>query len=99
MAHIPGPWQVDETRAIGAYSVWHHTDQASERICSVYDGDSEFDLDRETRDANARLIAASPDLYAACISMLGYVGGSVDFVEAMRLIRDAVAKAEGTKNG
>lgn len=71
--HTPGPWRVDETVALGAYGVW--TDYATHpgddgqgypsEVCSVYRGNTS-DFDRPTRNANARLIAAAPQLLAAC---------------------------------
>jgi len=51
----------------------------------------------EMQAANARLIAAAPDLLEACKAMLGHVGGSVDFCDAMAMIRAAISKAEGDK--
>jgi hypothetical protein len=67
MSHTPGPWIVDETVALGAYGVWkdvRHTDEPMQRICSVFDN-NKSDVPREQRDANARLIAAAPDLLAS----------------------------------
>lgn len=70
--HTPGPWTVDTTVALGAYGVW--TDYATHpghdgagygsQICSVLTV-SFKNTDRATRherDANAKLIAAAPDL-------------------------------------
>lgn len=73
--HTPGPWRVDETNALGAYGVWtnyatvpgHDGAGYPSQICSVA-----MDLvgdNREQRDANARLIAAAPDLLDALITM------------------------------
>lgn len=69
----PGPWRVDGTVALGAYGVWtdygtHPGDVAGElypdQVCSVYCNNKSH-FDRETRDANAKLIAAAPELYEA----------------------------------
>jgi hypothetical protein len=69
----PGPWRVDETRALGAYGVW--TDYAHPNNPG-HDG-SGFPIPicfvepakplpvRSERDANARLIASAPCLLAA----------------------------------
>lgn len=77
----PVPWRVDETKVLGAYGVW--TDYATHpghdgagyesQICSVIMS-SKFmgDVSREQRDANAKLIAAAPDLLAACRAALAY---------------------------
>ena len=63
MPHTLGPWTVDETVALGAYGVWAGPWQ----ICSVLT-ESFFTTDgaanRAERDANAKLIAAAPELLA-----------------------------------
>ena len=71
----PGPWRVDGTVALGAYGVWtdygtHPGDVPGElypdQVCSVYHM-NKSDFDRATRDANAKLIAESPNLLAELI--------------------------------
>lgn len=67
--HTPAPWLVDETKALGAYGVWTDCtgelkDRQHVKICSVFDANTSL-VPREQRDANAKLIAAAPDLYAA----------------------------------
>jgi hypothetical protein len=74
--HTPGPWRVDETVAFGAYGVW--TDYATHpghdgagygsQICSMKPHD-DTGVVREQRDANARLIAASPELLSLLESL------------------------------
>lgn len=69
--HTPGPWEVDETKALGAYGVWtgyvthpgFDGDGYPTMICDVRPMGK--DVSREERDANARLIAASPDLLSS----------------------------------
>jgi hypothetical protein len=61
----PGDWRVDETVALGAYGVW----SGDKQICRVRLG-SDGAIPREERDANARLIAAAPELLAACKAAL-----------------------------
>jgi hypothetical protein len=71
----PGPWRVDEVKTFGAYGVWtgypaqpgHDGAGYPKQVCSMFsqcfrqvDGGT-----RPERDANARLIAAAPDLLAA----------------------------------
>lgn len=80
MSHTPGPWVVDNTNAFGVYGVW--TDYATHpghdgagygsQICSMFT-ESFGQIDKNTRaerDANAKLIAAAPDLLAALKSMV-----------------------------
>lgn len=72
--HTPGPWVVDRTVALGAYGVWteyathpgHDGAGYPSEVCSVFRG-NKSDFPQEIRDANAKLIAAAPDLLDACI--------------------------------
>lgn len=109
--HTPGPWRVDETKALGAYGVW--TDYATHPghdgagypslVCSMVPT-VKSEITREQRDANARLIAAAPDLLAACQESLAFIS-EIDFALLAELLdgRDsllerlqaAVAKAKG----
>ncbi len=95
----PGPWQVDETKALGAYGVWtaygdhpgHDGSLYPSQICSVIEGGVAKATDRDKRDANARLIAAAPDLLEA-------LQGALDVLQAVipgphKTIRAAIAKA------
>lgn len=71
-SHTPGTWRVDETVALGAYGVWADypvNDTNQGQVCSVYPG-NQSDFPREMRDANARLIAAAPDLLAWMLDVL-----------------------------
>lgn len=106
LKHTPGPWRVDETKDLGAYGVW--TDYPTHpgydgagyesQICDVIPLGKE--ISRDQRDANARLIAAAPDLLAACkefVRVNGFNGYEFDSNEPSlyRMIVDAIAKAEG----
>lgn len=97
MPHTPGPWTVDETKALGAYGVW--TDYATHPghdgtgygsiVCSMLPDDDR--MSREARDANARLIAAAPELLALLEESQHFIGGD------WRERRDAaIAKSKGT---
>ena len=82
----PGPWVVSRPALRGgAYCV------LSER-----DGDAAVALvyGRSQTDANAALIAAAPDLLAACRAAL-HDRMFKDWPEIATLLRDAIAKAEG----
>ena len=55
------------------------------------------DFDKETTEANARLIAASPDLLAACeFALECLVDWDRENGEAGDMLRTAIAKAKGT---
>lgn len=87
--HTPGPWN-------------HGEDGFVYSPCGKYTlADPHYaDLDIDEREANARLIAAAPELLAACEQALKVVdahrrasGGDGDITAA--LIRSAIAKAKG----
>lgn len=66
--HTPGPWVV-----ANGHQVWHngHNTVESPRICTLQNaGEPVAQLGRDEMTANARLIAASPDLLAACEAAL-----------------------------
>jgi hypothetical protein len=94
--HTPGPWEVehpfDEPGVyVGAPS--------TALVCKLYPVDGRWVGDkREDIDANARLIAAAPEMLAA----LEYALEAVDYYhehegasEMRKAVRAAIAKAEG----
>ncbi len=90
MKHTPGPWHFGEgdrriPAGVGSYT--------KAPLCRMVGSDAD-DI------ANARLISAAPDLYAALVAVMGgQIGGNVDTdAERFRLARAAIAKAEGTGN-
>ena len=92
--HTPGPWKYHLGRgtnprfhihASGGYQIASTTEL--ERHPQAYD-------ENELREANARLIAAAPDLLAACKTMRDdWENGNLS--HAIQLIGAAIAKAEG----
>ena len=104
-AHTPGPWQIEWNAAQsgeGHYITDSNDMGELSRIAAVLFHD---DADGETR-ANARLLAAAPELLAACKSMIEWDDRehdhAVDFSARMALCdaafnaaRAAIAKAEG----
>lgn len=100
--HRPGPWAVH--RLFGAYVV-PLADQdkpigASERPedaevyahiihCGWYDGK----VRSEEARANARLIAAAPDLLAACEQLLAWYGMPRDEQDDIEYRREVIVKA------
>jgi hypothetical protein len=98
-AHTPGPWKIEDGRVIQGRAF----DQSYRNICDLVRGQTP-----ESADANARLIAAAPDLLAALQEALDFAedredvnDGDYGIPEAnahMRLammLRAAIAKAEG----
>ena len=105
--HTPGPWVIDSDGDGKANAIVTSTHLASldDDICEVYGGNMDG---ADIRQANARLIAASPDLLRACYQALAAMrdlaeqAGDVpewntggDAYEACNALRAAIAKAEG----
>lgn len=102
MGHTPGPWDF----AGGDMTV--HANRLALEICRHIGGHAEaYSNDQEEeRIANARLIAAAPELLAALRFVLPVLEraacrGTIDAegvnleLEAAREVQDAIAKAEG----
>jgi len=95
MNHTRGPWQAMPR---------NRTNRQKEPTFDVMTAGGnpenwEMVCDRAT-EANARLIAASPDLLRACNAALAYLADppskfSDNRQEAANIIRNAIAKAEG----
>lgn len=93
MAHTPGPWFLQDDGRINAMTPdevgGKPTVPEMHTIVSCHG--PEF-----VRKPNARLIAASPELLAACKGLLGAVEGWIANPEdRINQARAAIAKAEG----
>lgn len=94
--HTPGPWKSTVLRdgarieSDGASVAWVGPDDTREcadgRIVEVM---------TKRAVANAHLIAAAPDLFAACVELIRGDGTSDSVQRAIDLARAAIAKAEG----
>ena len=88
--HTPGPWTVDETWMLimGPGNV---------EIAAIHGGDMR--ADRQSGRINARLIAAAPDLLAACEEMFSNLAGPLDYSSRYGLMwtfaQAAIQKARG----
>ncbi len=99
MRHTPGPWESRHDVGAG----WSVRAPAVGPVCSMawWQFDNPGVMDDEISASNARLIAAAPDLLAACKSLLSIFdpGRSKLSDELIRpetdAIRAAVSKAEG----
>lgn len=100
--HTPGPWHVDAVHSEALHEVCM-TNPPPKEGNPVVLASVEYDQDRGTcptlreANANARLIAAAPDLLAACQAAMAFVstwqhGFEDAFVGQMRA---AIAKATG----
>ena len=87
-AHTPGPWQIDADAPIhptGFYAGGYH---------SISSTDGEFQVTGFIGDANARLIAAAPDLAEALRQCVQYIELDSEYLQPMiDRARAALAKA------
>lgn len=89
--HTPGPWEVSPDDP-------HHIRLKDEYVfCWVDNEPAENEAVMATMQANARLIAAAPDLLSACEAMLGAeeLGDRALGRVAAFLAETAIAKATG----
>lgn len=103
-SHTPGPWKVITAKDMSCVGSDFRSViglNGEEIIDMLNDGcasDPSFDYICLS-EANARLIAAAPELLEACLSILEITGGSVhwqgDTEKSLKLIEAAVAKATG----
>lgn len=91
--HTPGPWSVNF--GMRPPRIWAAAAPET-TICDMPRWDIEHWAERE---ANARLIAAAPDLLDACRVALGHFTGGMDGdwrdCDPSELLRAALAKVEG----
>lgn len=107
--HTPGPWSVDDDPRHGLNTLI--LDRRNDIVASTADScmtDSDLAIAGSECEANARLIAAAPDLLAACEAMLPHLEAMIERANpahedtghysdqtAVRLARAAIAKARG----
>ena len=107
--HTPGPWIVDKTKAFGPYNIITANRDWPQRkciVCSFNAASGLWDRDRPRVEADANLIAAAPDLLAACeyaakktgeMKEHYYLSGTLadDLDAVTNTLEAAVAKARG----
>lgn len=90
--HTPAPWSFDSTRDYSPKRVIRHNGLV---VCVLLDSKAD-----DEAEADARLIAAAPDLLAACkaashfLSVAGSVCPSPQEREVLDMLDEAIAKAE-----
>ena len=93
--HTPGPWVAGKDVATNVF-----TDCRRYLICSCEDI-TEYDTTDSEKKANARLIAAAPELLAALRGMIDYAASEIGIKPEkavgghFKAAREAIAKAEG----
>jgi hypothetical protein len=88
----PGPWGLNKYGSVGAGAGWHVPIVAT--VEPFYGVDERFG----DHKANARLIAAAPDLYLALAAVLGWLDDNptgVGMLTAANYAREVLAKARG----
>lgn len=80
MSHTPGPWKVDRPYIRGA----------GRAIATLESGRNEVE-----DAANARLIAAAPELYEALVDLIGFLFHGKKDRQAILRATAALAKARG----
>jgi hypothetical protein len=90
--HTPGEWRAHNVH-VAAHDVGTLEKDGYNDHCIVEAADGR---DLKEAQANARLIAAAPDLLEACKLMIGYGPGKMpDGRDTDDVLRAAAAKAEG----
>jgi hypothetical protein len=82
-AWTPGPWQVEAGGFVGGPVGYG-------RICQFW---NKYEEDFQNPEANARLIAAAPELYEALALYVEHFG------DPLKVARAALAKARGESRG
>lgn len=107
LGHTPGPWKVLHLPHLHQWKVSTASGAPVQGVIAAMDRKS-VKVDESTQEANARLIAAAPDLLAALVDIedaCGFAQGDIDtgdyrlaydkVTEARHEARAAIAKARG----
>jgi hypothetical protein len=102
MTHTPGPWAVEQPSGNeGEAEVISTPTRTVGWTASTWDDDEGEDVVTAEDKANARLIAAAPELLDAARIALAMMGGDDDgpddddMFDVWQKVRAAIAKAEG----
>jgi hypothetical protein len=102
--HTPGPWELGHELGEGFSIVREIAPHSGQLLVVATSGTQKkfmgHQIDRETAQANARLIAAAPELLEACKRLLiahtaNIQAQGYEFDAWSRLAEAAIAKAEG----
>jgi hypothetical protein len=94
--HTSGPWEVHGAVHRGKVLFWSINEASAAKyrgdIATVHDAEHMGGISTAERDANARLIAAAPDMLAALKAILSH---KPDYADAIwDQVEDAIAKAD-----
>lgn len=95
--HTPGPWAYTKSVNFGHESFNIHQEDGAPYTPYMSDvGTTELGEDMEIQEANARLIAAAPDLLAALENLLDSQSkAACDVLDAQNTARAAIRAAKG----
>lgn len=92
MSHTPGPWRIEGERLKTAISGGHkHVAMVNYFDCGRGDPRS---ISKEEHEANARLIAAAPDLLEACEAALACMRTQENIDETYQQLTSAIRLAK-----
>lgn len=89
-AHTPGPWRVKKATVRGEVNEWYVTDDGGVAVIAS----CVTDTAGEPSEANARLIAAAPELLEVIDGLLNALPSATAH-PAIKAARAAIAKATG----
>jgi uncharacterized protein YgbK (DUF1537 family) len=97
--HTPGPWRIEwPTRGFNGFII-HGPDVDSAEMVSLRKSGDDYRATDEKQEANARLIAASPDLLEAAQGLLtalesrfARTGANAQEEVAIKKLRNTIAK-------
>ena len=98
--HTAGPWRVGEyiNACKKNEELWIHATGQTSPVCSIASN-----YRRDYAQADARLIAAAPEMLEACKAAVGWLThGNVDKntqknLRAVSILNDAITQAEGSQ--
>lgn len=90
-AHTPGPWTISDALPAGRYSLR----DARGLLVATLPNHEESALRQSENQSNARLIAAAPELLAACHEAFSETCSDNRNQDLIDLLDAAIAKAEG----
>jgi len=94
-AHTPGPWVAKKATVRGEVNEWYVTEGEGVAVIAS----CVTDIAGEPSEANARLIAAAPELLEALEGLCGLAelrpGHLQDYKAAVAAARNAITKAKG----
>jgi len=93
--HTPGPWTATPSYInLGEWEIYGNEDGDNAQHIGSIEAEG-----TEQAEANARLIAAAPDLLEACESMLGFLSADTldlrDYEQMESEVKRVIAKAKG----